>query len=150
MKRLLALLLLCGCPADDRDPATGACDLLDEDATRVEAGPFANDTAPEVELGAPFEVALPGGSASYVRWVVQSEFSALVFVDAEGAIGGLHRDGAEQDLPPTFPNASCEGDLPEHVDVDVGPGTWHIEFTASAPDPVRLVITDGEGHAVDR
>lgn len=133
---------------EPEDLAAHACEHAAEAGLAVTAGATREDAAPIAPAEEPYAVALADG-AGWLSIAVDSPMDALLFLGTADVVNGLYLDdGAEDALAVGAPNELCPDEIPEHFDLELDPGTWHLELGPSAVSEVWLLLVDG-AHAHD-
>ena len=152
----LLTLPLVGCvptEGDEEDPGEHACEHVTEAgaavtaaATREESGDAAIDISEE-----PYTIALVSGEEGWISIDVSgAEEPSLLFIDTADVVTGLfHNDEEDDELSAGSPNEFCVDDIPEHFDLDLHEGTWHLRLGPAAVDSVWLSLLSAEDHAHD-
>jgi hypothetical protein len=146
--KLTAIVLLAACKGDDvhgEDPEAHACEHAAEaGATVAAAATREDDAGASISPGdEPYTVTLTGG-AGWLSIPTDVDTAALLFLGTADVVTGLYLDDGTEDLLPTgAPNETCPDDIPEHFDLDLEPGTWHLELGPSAVSEVWLMLVEG-------
>ena len=154
MKSLIPLfalfaLTLSACPTGEEgeDPGEHACEHITEAGTAVTAAAD-RDSSGDAEItmqDEPWDVALTSGEEGWLSIVVDEDHGAILFADTADVVTGLfHNDETEDELPTAAPNAYCSDDIPEHWDLDLHEGTWHLQLGPAAVDGLWLMLIEGE------
>jgi hypothetical protein len=129
----------------EEDPAEHACEHASESGSSVTASETPED-APVLELGdEPYTVTLVPGEVGYVKLAAPAV--ALLFAGTADVVSGLSFEGSDI-LPEGSPNELCEGEIPEHFDLDLDePGEYVLSLGPSGVNSVWLMYLSAEGHA---
>jgi hypothetical protein len=101
--------------------------------------------APLVEVGEePFTVTLTERDTTWFAVEAVEDTAALLFAGDADVVTHLLHDGDPEPLPPPSPNEVCPDDIPEHRDLDLHPGTWHIGVGPAGISEVWLMLAPSE------
>jgi hypothetical protein len=149
---ILALALLAGCDkggdsaGGEEDPAEHACEHASESGMAVTAGATPETATAIAVEDEPYTVTLvdgKGGKIGFLEVESTEDQAALLFAGTADVVTSLWFDGKETMLPTAAPNEFCSGEIPEHWDLDLEPGTWTIGLGPAAVDSVWLMLVGG-------
>ena len=149
---IAAPLALSACPTtEEEDPAEHACEHFAEVGLELDAAADrADDSSAVLAIGhTPNTVALTSGEAGWVSIeVTEEEQALLLYIDTANVVNGLfHNDEVADELPAAGgANTNCPDDLPEHFDLDLHEGVWHVQLGPAAVDSVWISLLEAAGH----
>jgi hypothetical protein len=136
-------------PETEVDPEAVICDHWDEARTAVDAGATTDDAPVLVPGDEPYQISLPAAGSGYRGFVtIQGPADVLLFMGQAAVASGLTSAGEDADqLPAPVPNEHCANDIPEHFDLELSEGDFHLELGPSTVSSLVAALVHADGHA---
>ena len=92
----------------------------------------------------PWTIGLDPGSTHYLRFELAQAAQLWLYADQAGVINELYRYDGTLGLDAGEPVTQCPDDLPEHFELVLTAGTYHLELAPTEGDSLWLMLMENE------